>query len=485
MMKLKELLYGISLERIEGSTSMSVDSIVFDSRKASSGSLFVAIRGIEVDGHDYIDIAIKNGALVIVVEEMPAILRDGVVYVQTQCTREALSILSASYYGNPSKEMKVVGVTGTNGKTTVATLLYQLFTELGYTCGLLSTVEVMVAGETYKASHTTPDPLQIQSYFAKMRDAGVAYCFMEISSHAIDQKRAIGIHFDGALFTNLSHDHLDYHKNFANYRDVKKSWFDHLPKSAFALSNTDDKNGAVMLQNSAAKKRFYGLHSLCDYKASVVEMRFDGMLLRIEGKELWTRLTGRFNAYNLLLVYGTALELGVKEDEILTAMTKLKPAPGRLNWVNGANGVYGVIDFAHTPDALENVLDSINAIRTHNESLITVVGCGGDKDRAKRPKMGAIAARLSSKVIITSDNPRSEDPKLIADAMFEGVSVEHRSKVFIQLDRAEAIRMAVAFAVPGDVVVVAGKGHETEQIVGDKKIPFNDYEQLSNSLNIQ
>ena len=485
MMKLKELLYGISLERIEGSTSMSVDSIVFDSRKASSGSLFVAIRGVEVDGHDYIDSAIKNGALVIVVEEMPAILRDGVVYVQTQCTREALSILSASYYGNPSKEMKVVGVTGTNGKTTVATLLYQLFTELGYTCGLLSTVEVMVAGETYKASHTTPDPLQIQSYFAKMRDAGVAYCFMEISSHGIDQKRAIGIHFDGALFTNLSHDHLDYHKNFASYRDVKKSWFDHLPKSAFALSNTDDKNGAVMLQNSAAKKRFYGLHSLCDYKASVVEMRFDGMLLRIEGKELWTRLTGRFNAYNLLLVYGTALELGVKEDEILTAMTKLKPAPGRLNWVNGVNGVYGVIDFAHTPDALENVLDSINAIRTHNESLITVVGCGGDKDRAKRPKMGAIAARLSSKVIITSDNPRSEDPKLIADAMFEGVSVEHRSKVFIQLDRAEAIRMAVAFAVPGDVVVVAGKGHETEQIVGDKKIPFSDYEQLSNSLNIQ
>ncbi|MGB0790529.1 MAG: UDP-N-acetylmuramoyl-L-alanyl-D-glutamate--2,6-diaminopimelate ligase, partial [Flavobacteriaceae bacterium] len=368
MMKLKELLYGISLERIEGSTSMSVDSIVFDSRKASSGSLFVAIRGVEVDGHDYIDSAIKNGALVIVVEEMPAILRDGVVYVQTQCTREALSILSASYYGNPSKEMKVVGVTGTNGKTTVATLLYQLFTELGYTCGLLSTVEVMVAGETYKASHTTPDPLQIQSYFAKMRNAGVAYCFMEISSHGIDQKRAIGIHFDGALFTNLSHDHLDYHENFANYRDVKKSWFDHLPKSAFALSNTDDKNGAVMLQNSAAKKRFYGLHSLCDYKASVVEMRFDGMLLRIEGKELWTRLTGRFNAYNLLLVYGTALELGVKEDEILTAMTKLKPAPGRLNWVNGANGVYGVIDFAHTPDALENVLDSINAIRTHNES---------------------------------------------------------------------------------------------------------------------
>jgi len=316
-----------------------------------------------------------------------------------------------------------------------------------------------------------------------MRDEGVAYCFMEVSSHGIDQKRAKGIQFDGALFTNLSHDHLDYHKDFASYRDVKKSWFDHLPKSAFAISNNDDKNGAIMLQNTVAKKRFYGLHSLCDYKASVVEMRFDGMLLRVEGKELWTRLTGRFNAYNLLLVYGAAIELGVAEDELLTAMTNLKPAPGRLNWVNGTNGVYGVVDFAHTPDALENVLDSINAIRTHNESLITVVGCGGDKDRAKRPKMGAIAARLSSKVIITSDNPRSEDPKLIADAIFGGVSVEHRSKVFIQLDRAEAIRMAVALASPGDVVVVAGKGHETEQIIGDKRIPFSDYEQLSNSLN--
>lgn len=483
MKTLKDLLYGISLERVEGSTSTTVTSIAFDSRKVSEGSMFIAIRGVQVDGHDFIGIAVENGASVIVVEEIPALLKPGVVYVQTRCTREALSMIAANYYDNPSKDMRVVGVTGTNGKTTVAMLLYQLFTELGYSCGLLSTVEVRVANTTFIATHTTPDPLQIQSYMAQMRDAGVAYCFMEVSSHGIDQKRAKGIQFDGALFTNLSHDHLDYHKDFASYRDVKKSWFDHLPKSAFAISNNDDKNGAIMLQNTAAKKRFYGLHSLCDYKASVVEMRFDGMLLRVEGKELWTRLTGRFNAYNLLLVYGAAKELGVAEDELLTAMTNLKPAPGRLNWVSGAKGVYGVVDFAHTPDALENVLDSINAIRTHNESLITVVGCGGDKDRAKRPKMGAIAARLSSKVIITSDNPRSEDPQLIADAMFEGVSVEHRSKVFIQLDRAEAIRMAVALASPGDVVVVAGKGHETEQIIGDKRIPFSDYEHLSNSLN--
>ena len=483
MKTIKDLLYGISLERVEGSTSATVTSIAFDSRKISEGSMFIAIRGVQVDGHDFIDIAIENGASVIVVEEIPAILKMGIVYVQTHCTREALSMIAANFYGNPSKDLRVIGVTGTNGKTTVATLLYQLFTELGYSCGLLSTVEVKVANKIFTATHTTPDPLQIQSYIAQMRDAGVAYCFMEVSSHGIDQKRAKGIQFDGALFTNLSHDHLDYHKDFASYRDVKKSWFDHLPKSAFAISNNDDKNGAIMLQNTVAKKRFYGLHSLCDYKASVVEMRFDGMLLRVEGKELWTRLTGRFNAYNLLLVYGAAIELGVAQDELLTAMTNLKPAPGRLNWVSGANGVYGVIDFAHTPDALENVLESINAIRTHNESLITVVGCGGDKDRSKRPKMGAIAARLSSKVIITSDNPRSEDPKLIADAMFEGVSVEHRSKVFIQLDRAEAIRMAVALASRGDVVVVAGKGHETEQIIGNKRIPFSDYEQLSNSLN--
>ena len=483
MKTLKNLLYGISLERVEGSTSTTITSIEFDSRKVSEGSMFIAIRGVQVDGHEFIDRAIENGASVIVVEEIPPILKTGIVYVQTHCTREALSMIAANYYGNPSKDMRVVGVTGTNGKTTVATLLYQLFTQLGYSCGLLSTVEVRVANKTFTATHTTPDPLQIQSYISQMRDAGVAYCFMEVSSHGIDQKRAKGIQFHGALFTNLSHDHLDYHKDFASYRDVKKSWFDQLPKSAFTISNNDDKNGAVMLQNTVAKKRFYGLHSLCDYKASVVEMRFDGMLLRIEGKELWTRLTGRFNAYNLLLVYGAAIELGVSEDELLTAMTNLKPAPGRLNWVSGANGVYGVVDFAHTPDALENVLDSINAIRTHNESLITVVGCGGDKDRAKRPKMGAISARLSSKVIITSDNPRSEDPKLIADAIFEGVSVEHRSKVFIQLDRAEAIRMAVALASPGDVVVVAGKGHETEQIIGDKRIPFSDYEQLSNSLN--
>ena len=483
MKTIKDLLYGISLERVEGSTSATVTSIAFDSRKISEGSMFIAIRGVQVDGHDFIDIAIENGASVIVVEEIPAILKMGIVYVQTHCTREALSMIAANFYGNPSKDLRVIGVTGTNGKTTVATLLYQLFTELGYSCGLLSTVEVKVANKIFTATHTTPDPLQIQSYIAQMRDAGVAYCFMEVSSHGIDQKRAKGIQFDGALFTNLSHDHLDYHKDFASYRDVKKSWFDHLPKSAFAISNNDDKNGAIMLQNTVAKKRFYGLHSLCDYKASVVEMRFDGMLLRVEGKELWTRLTGRFNAYNLLLVYGAAIELGVAQDELLTAMTNLKPAPGRLNWVSGANGVYGVIDFAHTPDALENVLESINAIRTHNESLITVVGCGGDKDRSKRPKMGAIAARLSSKVIITSDNPRSEDPKLIADAMFEGVSVEHRSKVFIQLDRAEAIRMAVALASRGDVIVVAGKGHETEQIIGNKRIPFSDYEQLSNSLN--
>ena len=483
MKTIKDLLYGISLERVEGNTSTAVASIAFDSRKVSEESMFIAIRGVQVDGHDFIDLAIEKGASVIVVEEIPAILKRGIVYVQTHCTREALSIIAANYYGNPSKDMRVVGVTGTNGKTTVATLLYQLFTELGYSCGLLSTVEVRVANKIFTATHTTPDPLQIQSYIAQMRDAGVAYCFMEVSSHGIDQKREKGIQFDGALFTNLSHDHLDYHKDFASYRDVKKSWFDHLPKSAFAISNNDDKNGTIMLQNTAAKKRFYGLHSLCDYKASVVEMRFDGMLLRVEGKELWTRLTGRFNAYNLLLVYSAAMELGVAEDELLTAMTNLKPAPGRLNWVSGANGVYGVVDFAHTPDALENVLESINAIRTHNESLITVVGCGGDKDRGKRPKMGAIAARLSSKVIITSDNPRSEDPKLIADAMFEGVSVEHRSKVFIQLDRAEAIRMAVALASPGDVVVVAGKGHETEQIIGDKRIPFSDYEQLSKSLN--
>ena len=484
MKLLRDLLYGIRLETVVGSTAVPIESVSFDSRQVARDGLYIAITGTCSNGHDFIDDAISRGAKAVVLEHMPAQLSEGVTYVLTPCTREALALVAANLYNRPSEQVQVIGVTGTNGKTTVATLLYQLFSELGYASGLLSTIAVYVKDERYLASHTTPDPLQIQQYLAMMRDSGVTYCFMEVSSHGIDQKRTLGINFCGALFTNLSHDHLDYHGNFLAYRNVKKSWFDTLDKDAFALSNADDKNGSVMLQNTKAKTGYYSLTSIADYRASVVEMRFDGMLLRIANREFWTQLTGTFNAYNLVLVYATALELGEDPFQVVAAMSKLTPTPGRLNWIKGTQNRYGIVDFAHTPDALQNVLDAINALRTHNEQLITVLGCGGDRDPLKRPKMGSIAASFSTKVIITSDNPRSEDPQKIADQMLAGVGAQLRSRVFVQLDRAEAIRMAVALSGPGDLILVAGKGHESEQIIGDKRIPFSDTDHLSNALNL-
>ena len=482
MKTIKDLLYGISLERVEGNTSTAVASIAFDSRKLSEESMFIAIRGVQVDGHDFIDLAIEKGASVIVVEEIPAILKRGIVYVQTHCTREALSIIAANYYGNPSKDMRVVGVTGTNGKTTVATLLYQLFTELGYSCGLLSTVEVRVANKIFTATHTTPDPLQIQSYIAQMRDAGVAYCFMEVSSHGIDQKREKGIQFDGALFTNLSHDHLDYHKDFASYRDVKKSWFDHLTKSAFAISNNDDKNGMVMLQNTIADKYTYSLNSVSDFKAKILESSFDGMLLKINSTEFWSKLVGKFNAYNILSVYSAASILGLPKNELLKAMSSLDAVAGRFQFYK-KNKITAIVDYAHTPDALENILKSINEIKTSENNLITVVGCGGNRDKSKRPLMGDIASNLSSKVIFTSDNPRFEDPQIIIEEMISGVKSTNSNKTISISNRKEAIKAACQFARTNDIILVAGKGHESYQEVKGVRSDFDDFEIVKELLN--
>lgn len=482
MKLLKDILYRVTINRVIGSTSVAINNIEFDSRKIEFNDVFVAIRGVLSDGHNYIEKASDLGALVIICEKIPDKIINGITYVEVDNSNLALSVLAANYFGNPSDDIQLIGITGTNGKTTVATLLYKLFKKAGFKVGLLSTVKILIDNKEYKATHTTPDSLTINRYLKEMVDEGIEFCFIEVSSHGIDQMRTRNLNFKGAVFTNLSHDHLDYHKDFAAYRDVKKMFFDQLPKNAFALTNSDDKNGKYMLQNTKAKKYTYALKSIADYKAQVLENQFNGLLLKINGQELWVKLIGNFNAYNLLAIYAVADLLGLENLEILQLMSELESVDGRFQYVVSKNNITAIVDYAHTPDALKNILETINAIRSNNEDLITIVGCGGDRDVAKRPKMGNIAASLSSKVIFTSDNPRSENPATIIESMEKGVSGENFNKTLSISDRKQAIKTACQLAKNGDIILIAGKGHETYQEINGKRIDFDDYKIINELL---
>jgi UDP-N-acetylmuramoyl-L-alanyl-D-glutamate--2,6-diaminopimelate ligase len=482
MTQLKDILYKVTINTVVGSTSIAVNSLHFDSRQVSKGDIFIAIKGTHVDGHQFIDAVIEKGAMAIVCETLPDNLIQGVTYIEVENTHEALAFMASNSFGNPSENLRLVGVTGTNGKTTIATLLYQLFKKAGYKVGLLSTVKIMVDNTEYKATHTTPDSLTINRYLKLMNDAGVEFCFMEVSSHGIHQKRTAGLHFEGGIFTNLSHDHLDYHNTFAEYRDVKKSFFDNLSKSAFALVNVDDKNGLVMLQNSNAKTYTYALKTYADYKAQVLENQFSGLLLKLNDSELWTRLIGDFNAYNISAIYGTAELLGLEKDEILRLISELESVSGRFEYLISEEKITAIVDYAHTPDALKNVLETINNIRTKNEQLITVVGCGGDRDTSKRPKMGHIASALSTKVIFTSDNPRSEVPETIIEDIEKGVEPQNFKKTMSIVDRKQAIKTACQLANPNDIILIAGKGHETYQEIKGERFDFDDFKTVKEFL---
>jgi UDP-N-acetylmuramoyl-L-alanyl-D-glutamate--2,6-diaminopimelate ligase len=475
MMALKDILYKVNLNAVVGSTTISVDAVNFDSRKIEKGHLFVAVLGLVVDGHNYIEAAIKNGATSIVCQKLPDKLVDAVTYVEVDNTGKALAVIASNFYGNPSANLRLVGVTGTNGKTTVTSLLYQLFKNAGYKVGLLSTVKIMVDDITYNATHTTPDSLTINRYLSEMNTEGVEFCFMEVSSHGIHQYRTEGLRFEGGVFTNLSHDHLDYHKTFAEYRDVKKKFFDNLPSKSFALSNVDDKNGLVMLQNTKAKKHTYALKQYADYKTQILENQFGGLLLKVNDSEVWTKLIGNFNAYNVLAIYATAELLGLEKVEILRLISDLESVSGRFQYVVSDEKITAIVDYAHTPDALKNVLETINSIRTKNEELITVVGCGGDRDKTKRPKMGHIASELSTKAIFTSDNPRSEKPEDILKEIEAGVEPQNFKKVLTIQDRKQAIKAACQMAQTKDIILIAGKGHETYQEINGERFDFDDF----------
>jgi UDP-N-acetylmuramoyl-L-alanyl-D-glutamate--2,6-diaminopimelate ligase len=471
---LKDIIYKVAIEAVKGSTDIAVGKIDFDSRKIEPNDVFVAIRGTISDGHDFIQKAIELGASAVVCDTLPKILAEGITYIQVKDTNTALAVMAANYFDHPSQKLQLVGVTGTNGKTTIASLLYQLYKKAGYKVGLLSTVKIMVDEVEYKATHTTPDSITINHFLAIMIAEGVEYCFMEVSSHGIHQKRTEGLHFVGGVFTNLSHDHLDYHATFAEYRDVKKSFFDHLPKTAFALSNIDDKNGPVLLQNTVAKKCTYALKSYADYKAQILESQLSGLLLKINGNEVWVKLIGTFNAYNLLAIYGTAMELGMESLEALRLLSELESVSGRFQYIVSEANITAIVDYAHTPDALENVLKTINDIRTKNEQLITVVGCGGNRDKAKRPVMGGIASDLSDKAILTSDNPRNEDATVIISEMEQGVAPQNFKRILSITDRKQAIKTACQLAQPNDIILIAGKGHETYQEIEGVRHDFDD-----------
>ena len=483
MIILKDIMYKVAIEAVKGSTDIAINKMDFDSRIVGANDVFVAIRGTISDGHDYIEKAIWQGAIAIVCDTFPEILTKGITYIQVKDTNKALAFMAANYFENPSQKLKLVGITGTNGKTTIASLLYQLFKKAGFKVGLLSTVKILVDDIEYKATHTTPDSITINHYLKEMVDAGVEYCFMEVSSHGIHQKRTEGLHFAGGIFTNLSHDHLDYHPTFAEYRDVKKSFFDNLSKTAFVLTNIDDKNGQVMLQNTAAKKLTYALKSYADYKAQILENQLSGLLLKINGNEVWVKLIGTFNAYNLLAIYGTAVELGLESLEVLRLMSDLESVSGRFQFIVSNSNITAIVDYAHTPDALENVLKTISDIRTKNEQLITVVGCGGNRDKAKRPIMAGIATELSDKVIITSDNPRNEDPEVIINEMEQGVSPQNFKKSLSITDRKQAIKTACQLAQPNDIILIAGKGHETYQEIQGVRYDFDDMKTVTDLLN--
>ena len=482
MIVLKDILYKVPLENVLGNTAVAITNLHFDSRQVALNDVFVAIRGTISDGHEYIAKAVAQGAIAIICEELPDNLVNGVTYVEVEDTSFALAIMASNYYGNPSQNLRLVGITGTNGKTTIASPLYQLFSKAGYKVGLLSTVKVMVADKEYKATHTTPDSLAINKYLAEMNEEGVEFCFMEVSSHGIHQNRVEGLVFEGGIFTNLSHDHLDYHDTFAEYRDVKKRFFDGLSKTAFALTNVDDKNGSIMLQNTAAKKVSYALKSHADYKAHILENRLSGLLLKLNNQEVWVKLIGSFNAYNVLAIYATAELLGLEQMEALQLVSQLESVSGRFQYFITQGGVTAIVDYAHTPDALKNVLETINDIRTKNEELITVVGAGGDRDTSKRPKMGHIASALSTKVVFTSDNPRSENPEAIISDIEQGVEPQNYKKTLSITDRKQAIKTACQLATSGDIILIAGKGHETYQEIKGERLDFNDYTIIEETL---
>lgn len=476
--------------KLTGTADISINKIVFDSRQAETGDMFVAVKGTQVDGHSFIENVTQKGVAAILCEEVPSVIHDRITYIQVGDSAQALGLAVSNYYDNPSAKLKLVGITGTNGKTSIATLLYRLTHQLGHKSGLLSTVCDMIGNKEIAATHTTPDAIAIQRMLSQMVDEGCTHAFMEVSSHAIDQKRISGVDFDIAIFTNITHDHLDYHQTFDAYLKVKKKLFDRLAPQAYALINADDRNGKVMIQNTRAKVKTYGVRSVADFKAKIIESHFDGMQVNIDNAELWTKLIGEFNASNILAVYAAACLLGFPKDEILRIISTLDTVDGRFEYVQSNAGITAIIDYAHTPDALKNVLATINQIRSETSHLITVVGAGGDRDRAKRPIMGRISAEMSDRVILTSDNPRSEEPEAIIKDIVEGVDKSHRNKVITITDRKEAIKTACTTAQPGDVVLIAGKGHETYQEIKGVKNYFNDKQVVSelfmtNNYNLQ
>ena len=474
MKKLNEIIKGVEVIASYGEINIEISSIEFNSRKVEQGALFVAVKGCSVDGHNYIEQAINNGAIAVVCEEIPSVINKNICYLLTKESSYSLGIIASNFFGNPSSKLKLIGVTGTNGKTTIVNLLYQLFKSFGFACGMLSTIQNIVNEKIVPSSHTTADALQINGLLDKMVENNCEYCLMEISSHSIDQNRIAGLDFKGGVFTNITHDHLDYHKSFKEYLKTKKKFFDDLPANAFALSNIDDKNGKVILQNTRAKKFTYSLKSDSDFKSKILEDQFEGLQLNIDGVEVWFKLVGDFNAYNLLAVYASAVLLGIDKSEILQNLSNLKPAEGRFDIINCPEKKIAIIDYAHTPDALKNVLDVIQSIKIMNKKVICVVGAGGDRDKEKRRLMAKIACEKSDKVILTSDNPRSEDPQKIIDQMKVGVDTANNKKVISIIDRKEAIKTACALSNSGDIILIAGKGHEKYQIIKGVKYPFDD-----------
>jgi UDP-N-acetylmuramoyl-L-alanyl-D-glutamate--2,6-diaminopimelate ligase len=482
MKTLQSILFGVALREVVGTTNLQVSDLQIDSRKVTNNAVFVAIKGVQVDGHNFIATSIQNGAKVIVCETLPTTINKEITYIMVENAQVALAIMADQFYDQPSAKVKLVGVTGTNGKTTVATLLYTLFSKLGYQCGLISTIENRIGDTIIPSTHTTPDAIQLNALLAKMVKEKCTHVFMECSSHAIHQHRIDGIQFVGAAFTNITHDHLDYHLNFEAYLAVKKSFFDHLPATAFALTNLDDKNGANMLMDTKAKKITYALHAPANYKGKILENQLTGLVMSVNEVEVHCRLIGTFNAYNFLAVYGVAMQLGEESENVLIALSALTGAEGRFDYMISETNIMGIVDYAHTPDALENVLNTIAKLRKGNESVITVVGCGGDRDKTKRPIMAQVACDLSTQVILTSDNPRSEDPDAILRDMEQGLTSAAKRKYIKIVDRKEAIKAAISFAKAGDIILVAGKGHEKYQEINGIKSHFDDKEQLQNTF---
>ncbi|MCF8369125.1 MAG: UDP-N-acetylmuramoyl-L-alanyl-D-glutamate--2,6-diaminopimelate ligase [Bacteroidales bacterium] len=484
MKKLKDILAEVEVINSLGSMDVKVAAIEFDSRKCAPKTLFVAVKGTQVDGHLFIPKSIEMGATVIVCENFPGTIHKDITYLQVANTSKTLGILSSYFFDNPSQKLKLIGVTGTNGKTTIVSLLFSLVRQLGYKAGMLSTIENKIEDSVIGSTHTTPDPVQINNLMSKMVEEGCTYCLMEVSSHAADQDRIAGLHFSGGIFTNLTHDHLDYHKTFDAYITAKKKFFDNLPKEAFALSNSDDKNGNVVLQNSKASKYTYALRKPADFKGRIIENQFEGLQLNINNTDVWSKLVGEFNAYNILAVFGAAILSGENEEEVLREISALEIVNGRFDYIRSLTNI-GIVDYAHTPDALKNVLETINAIRTRNETLITIFGAGGDRDPEKRHKMGKVAAELSDKIIITSDNPRSEDPEMIIDQIKEGIEPQNSAKVLSITNRKEAIKTGCMLAQPNDIILLAGKGHEKYQEIKGVKYPFDDKKILKEFLMIK